>query len=426
MLLRRLPMLRMTRRAGRGRFMSSGRPRTFQIGQGGRLVIDAGNAQAVVKVTTQWIDSCNVAIFQMPASARGGWELDETRNNGSGLVSGEDVEGLTLGADDALGEVTVAHDGDREGGDSEKAYLIEAVVPELFSVDVKAWRGSVSVSRKMKGDCLVQLDEGNINIGTIRGETIRLSTGSGRVEVDELEGNVDISATSDVRARLINGAKVKIDAAGDNGPSVTVGAMYSSGAQITSAGNVKVTSCHGRIAVDTAGSSGSVNLGSVNGTAQVSTGEGGAAVHMDVLEEGTGSHIRSDGGDVSISLSPQADADVNITGRKIELPSSFEGDNQSGKAAGRINSAAVEPSRAARFGSPRSSSKEAGGGKIDLVGARGQSLRQYFPSDAATNDVRPGLTVAAREGAVVVEILSWADNIARKFMAREAAAESNS
>lgn len=65
---------------------------------------------------------------------------------------------------------------------------------------------------------------------------------------------------------------MRIDAVGDPDPSVTVGAMYSSGAQITSTGNVRVTSCHGRIAVNTAGSSGGVNLGSVNGTAQVSTG----------------------------------------------------------------------------------------------------------------------------------------------------------
>lgn len=74
-------------------------------------------------------------------------------------------------------------------------------------------------------------------------------------------------------ARLINGAKVKIDTTGDGDPSVTVGALYSSGAHITSAGNVGVSSCHGRIAVDTAGTSGGVNLSSVNGTAQVSTGE---------------------------------------------------------------------------------------------------------------------------------------------------------
>ncbi|CAM9174203.1 unnamed protein product [Hapterophycus canaliculatus] len=419
MLLRSLPILRMIPRPGRNRFMSSGRPQTFQIGQGGRLVIDAGEAPAVVKVTTQWVDSCNVAISKMPP----GRDFDEIRDEGSDLVSTEDVEGLTLQADDALRQVTVRHGRDRV--DCEGSYLVEAVVPELFSVDVKVLRGSVCVSKKMKGDCLVQLDEGNINIGTVRGETIRLSTGNGRVDVDELEGNVDITATSDVRARLINGARVKIDAVGDEGPSVTVGAMYSSGAQISSTGNVRVTSCHGRIAVNTAGSSGGVDLGSVNGTAQISAGKGGASVHMDVLEEGTASNIRSDGGDVSISLSPQVDADVDITGRTIELPPSYEGENQLGKAAGRINSAAVEPSRAARYGSRRSGSKDAGGGKIDLVGARGQSLRQYFPNDATTNDVRPGLTVAAHEGSVVVGILSWADNIARKFIAREAAAGSN-
>lgn len=175
--------------------MSSGRPQTFQVGQGGRLVIDAGAAPAVVKVTTQWIDSCNVAVSQMPL---GGRDLDQMKDNGSDLVSGDDVDGLTLEADDSLGQVTVSYDRDRGGGDSEGAYLVEAVVPELFSVDVKAWRGSVSVSKKMKGDCLVELEEGDINIGTVRGETIRLSTGSGSVDVDELEGNVDISATSDV------------------------------------------------------------------------------------------------------------------------------------------------------------------------------------------------------------------------------------
>lgn len=76
-----------------------------------------------------------------------------------------------------------------------------------------------------------------------------------------------------VYARLINGAKVRIGTTGDGDPSVTVGALYSSGAHITSAGNVVVSSCHGRIAVDTADTSGGVNLSSVNGTAQVSTGE---------------------------------------------------------------------------------------------------------------------------------------------------------
>lgn len=120
-------------------------------------------------------------------------------------------------------------------------------------------------------------------------------------------------------------------------------------------------------------------------------------------------------------MSQQVDADLDIEANSVELPPSFEGDVLSGKAVGSIKSAAVEPSRAARYGSNSSNSREAGGGKIDLVGARGQSLRQYFPNDAAANSLRPKLSVMAKRGSVVVEILSWADNIARKFTAREAA-----
>lgn len=122
-----------------------------------------------------------------------------------------------------------------------------------------------------------------------------------------------------------------------------------------------------------------------------------------------------------MSMSQQVDADLDIEASSIELPSKFKGDIRTGKAVGSIKSAAVEPSRAARYGSTRSNYKDAGGGKIDLVGARGQSLRQYFPNDAASSSSHPKISVMAKGGSVVVDILSWADNIARKFAAREAA-----
>ena len=55
--------------AARACLMSSGRTRAFEVGQGGRLVIDMAGEAAVVKVTTQWIDSCNVTASRLPASA---------------------------------------------------------------------------------------------------------------------------------------------------------------------------------------------------------------------------------------------------------------------------------------------------------------------------------------------------------------------
>lgn len=84
-----------------------------------------------------------------------------------------------------------------------------------------------------------------------------------------------------VCARLVNGAKVQMETKGDN-PSVTVGGLYSSGAHITSEGDVTVSVCHGRITVHTAGTAGAVTLSSVNGTAQVSTGIDDGSGYLDL------------------------------------------------------------------------------------------------------------------------------------------------
>lgn len=183
-------------RAARACLMSSGRQRTFEVGQGGRLVIDMARAAAIVKVTPKWIDSCNVAISRLPPGA----DVSAITMNplGANTESTEDATDLTLLADEALTQVTLARDQGRVGEGWEGVYLVEAVVPELFSVDVLLSDGNVSLAKKLKGDCRVQLDRGDISVGTVRGKTIRLSTGCGHVRVDELEGNVDITATADV------------------------------------------------------------------------------------------------------------------------------------------------------------------------------------------------------------------------------------
>ena len=181
-------------RAARACLMSSDRTRDFEVGQGGRLVIDMARAAAIVQVTTKWIDSCTVTVSRLPAGA----DVSSFGRLGAHAESSEDAADLTLLADEALTQVKLSHDQDRTGEDWQGVYLVEAVVPELFSVDVLLSRGNVSVAKKLKGDCQVQLDTGDISVGTVRGETIRLSTGCGHVKVDELEGNVDVKATRDV------------------------------------------------------------------------------------------------------------------------------------------------------------------------------------------------------------------------------------
>lgn len=75
-----------------------------------------------------------------------------------------------------------------------------------------------------------------------------------------------------VSARLINGSKVQIQAAGDDA-SVKIGGLYSSCAQLSSKGSVTVSTSHGLITATTDGPRGAVTLSSVSGAVQVSSGE---------------------------------------------------------------------------------------------------------------------------------------------------------
>lgn len=113
---------------------------------------------------------------------------------------------------------------------------------------------------------------------------------------------------------------------------------------------------------------------------------------------------RSDGGDIAVSMTQEVIADMHIVGNISKLPPSFEGDIQAAKAVGTINgqNGGLIPSRGI------------GGGKIDLAGARDQSLRHFFPSDVASS-VRPKLVITSIEGSVALETLSWAENVVRKF-----------
>lgn len=113
-----------------------------------------------------------------------------------------------------------------------------------------------------------------------------------------------------------------------------------------------------------------------------------------------------------MSMSQDVNADMVITGNIGELPASFEGDIRATKAIGTINCPATRSSRGVRgvgYGVQGS-----GQGKIDLTGARNQSLRHFFPKDVGRN-ARPRLSVSAVKGSVGLETLSWAENVARKF-----------
>lgn len=166
------------------------------IGQGGHLSICMPKATGTIKVTTQWKDSCDIAISRLPAVSTGGDDDDGNTVKESEMTSlNAGSIGLSLKIDEVLQEISLVRDEEWATPDDPGTYLIEAIVPELFSIDLSLGNGSISVLQKIKGDCRIVLDMGDIDVGVIRGEDIALSTGSGGVNADELEGKVAIAAT---------------------------------------------------------------------------------------------------------------------------------------------------------------------------------------------------------------------------------------
>lgn len=159
-------------------------------------MLNLHKAEAIISLTTQWVDSCYIAIQRQPEGSTG---IDSANPKISEVQEFDDGYfhsiGLAFVVDEAHRELTLVHD---EEIDERGPYIIEAAIPELFSLDLTLARGSVSLANKMKGTCRICLEDGNIETGIIRGENIHLSTSHGLVHVDELEGEVQISATTDV------------------------------------------------------------------------------------------------------------------------------------------------------------------------------------------------------------------------------------
>lgn len=171
------------------------RPNISMTGQGGLLSVRLPSGRTVVRVTTKWTDTCTVGVSRLIA------KVDGLEDGGVGPSEIQRLDfdnlaadGLTLAMDKSLRQITLSSRQD-EAYPQTGSYLLEAVVPEMFSVDILAAHGSVTVINKLKGDCRVRLRNGDIDVGVVRGNNIGLSTGCGQVVAGELEGNVNIAAT---------------------------------------------------------------------------------------------------------------------------------------------------------------------------------------------------------------------------------------
>lgn len=107
-----------------------------------------------------------------------------------------------------------------------------------------------------------------------------------------------------------------------------------------------------------------------------------------------------------VSMSYDVNSNINLAGKLGALPSVFEGETQADKAQGRIGGPSM--------GQDITVQQDTGGGKINLAGAREQSLSNFF-GKGEQSTVLPSLEVSSVKGTVGLEIVSWIDSVTRKF-----------
>lgn len=112
---------------------------------------------------------------------------------------------------------------------------------------------------------------------------------------------------------------------------------------------------------------------------------------------------RSDSGNIHLSSSQEVQTSLDIRGNIYELPSNFEGHSESRKAVGMITRAV------------KACVSDQGRGKINLTGARDQSLHQFFGDSTKGSMHVPSLSVSSEQGSIKMQTLSWADNIIKMF-----------
>jgi hypothetical protein len=158
-----------------------------------------------------------------------------------------------------------------------RGYLITALVPSRFNIDVKTSGGNISVA-DLKGEVQTETSGGNLTFGNVEGDIVGKTSG-GNIDVGEVYGN----------ARL-----------GTSGGSITVKKGGADLVAKTSGGNIFVAEVAGSIHATTSGGSVKAVLTSASHDCLLSTSGGNVNVKL-AADLGFQVNASTSGGRVTLS-----------------------------------------------------------------------------------------------------------------------------
>ena len=251
-----------------------------------------------------------------------------------------------------------------------------------------------TVRGKVEGDS-IDIRGSMINVGSVRGETVRLMSDGGVASTKLVEGlEVDINGTS------ITLAKLQASHANIRGEDVSIVAAYCRKLDVDATGAsavdaISIDAAHGHVAAKAV--NGGVSLQRCSGSCAVEAA-GTISLAFDAMN---GDAVAcSDRGDVDVSVAPSIACDVDLKGKAVDCagaPMLRREVDEAEHVKGALE-AIREPSRA-------------GAGKVNVDGASAQKWDSSFISDEGG---RPRIVAHAPKGRVALRALSWIDAIRRK------------
>ena len=199
--------------------------------------------------------------------------------------------------------------------------------------------------------------------------------------VSTLEGQDTTVTATTVDIKKMMGVKIAIEST-EGG--ITTNAIYAADAklQCLGPGGLTLGSMHGSLAVTT--ESGGVSVNGLNGGISAKCGSGAIAVHVDALTPGSANRLETGSGEIGLSVSPEVQAWVEITGgvekEKVSLnvpPGAWDADadSLSGSLTGASNDRmAAAPGRQAQSGThaPGDGGGHVGRGKVGKINLDGE------------------------------------------------------
>lgn len=257
---------------------AAGIERTFDVGPGGRLRVDAESTAVEVR-----------------GDSNAGVQIELTRRgDDAGEIEADYDVDISQNGNEVVVEIRRKRSWSFSRLFSQRSLELEVAVPNRFDADVDTSGGSVTVA-DLDGEVKAETSGGSLRLESIDGKVNGRTSGGG-IHLDELSGPVEVKTS---------------------GGSIRIGEVGGEVRAFTSGGSIDVDHAGGPIEVKTSG--GSIDIREARGAVIASTS--GGSIRARILDQPADDcRLTTSGGSVTVSLEGgiALDIDAEASGGRVD------------------------------------------------------------------------------------------------------------